>query len=424
MKKKNPLLTCVAILGLSIFTNGQSLTKSALFLGNSYTAYNNLPLMVADVASSMGDSLIFNSNTPGGYRLLGHSTDATSLGMIALGTWDYIVLQEQSQFPSFPDYQVEADVFPYARILDSIINANNPCAETVFYMTWGRKNGDASNCASWPPVCTYSGMDSLLNLRYRMMADSNDAIVSPVGAVWNYIRQNYPSIELYQTDESHPSVAGTYAAACSFYTALFRKDPTLITFNSTLASTDAADIRAATKLILYDSLMNWHIGEYEPMADFSSTDLGSGQITFTNNSSNATTYLWDFGDGNTSTANNPSHTYSMNGSYTVKLLATKCDEADSTTQSINVIVTNVQHPENTEHLINIYPNPTANSFILRADAKLFSSEYNVYDYTGKSVLSGKINSRNTIIELNEFPSGIFILRVGENREQTLKVLKE
>lgn len=253
------------LLLLSLFicsiVNGQGLTKRTLFLGNSYVYVNDLPQMVADAAISTGDTFIFDSNSPGSYTLQGHSTNATSLAKIGVGNWDYVILQEQSQRPSLPIGQVATDVFPYAHVLDSIINAENPCAETVFYMTWGRKYGDASNCASWPPVCTYAGMDSLLNLRYRMMADSNDAIVSPVGAVWNYIIQNFPLIELYQVDESHPSVAGTYAAACSFYSVLFRKDPTLIAFNSSLSATDAANIRAAAKLIVYDNLMNWHVGE-------------------------------------------------------------------------------------------------------------------------------------------------------------------
>lgn len=82
--------------------NGQSITKRALFLGNSYTGVNNLPQMIADVTTSTGDTLIFGSNTPGGYTLQGHSTNATSLAKIAVGNWDYVVLQEQSQNPSFP----------------------------------------------------------------------------------------------------------------------------------------------------------------------------------------------------------------------------------------------------------------------------------------------------------------------------------
>lgn len=240
-------------------------TKNVLFIGNSYTSVNNLPQLFADVAMSAGDTVFFDSNIPGGYTLQGHSVNATSLAKIALGNWDYVVLQEQSQLPSFPNNQVATDVFPYAKLLDSIINVENVCSETVFYMTWGRKNGDASNCISWPPVCTYVGMDSLLNLRYKMMADSNNAILSPVGAVWKYLRQNFPLIDLYQTDESHPSLAGSYAAACCFYAALFRKDPTFITFNSTLSVSDAITIRNAAKLIVFDNLLSWHIGQFDSL---------------------------------------------------------------------------------------------------------------------------------------------------------------
>lgn len=178
--------------------NGQGLSKKVLFLGNSYTGVNDLPNMLSDAAKSTGDTLLFDSNIPGGYTFKRHAGDVNSLSKIIQGGWDYVVLQEQSQYPSFPISQVQASVFPYARFLDSLIQAKNPCAETVFYMTWGRKNGDAGNCASWPPVCTYAGMDSLLNLRYNMMADDNNAILSPVGAVWKYIRQNHPLIELYQ----------------------------------------------------------------------------------------------------------------------------------------------------------------------------------------------------------------------------------
>ena len=89
-------------------TQAQSLTKKVLFLGNSYTYVNNLPQIVADVATSMGDTLIFDSNTPGGYSLFGHLTDTISLGKIAEGNWDYIVLQEQSQMPAMENYRIPA----------------------------------------------------------------------------------------------------------------------------------------------------------------------------------------------------------------------------------------------------------------------------------------------------------------------------
>ena len=139
---------------LTIISSGyaQQQIKSVLFIGNSYTYVNDLPGLLASVAQSAGDSVIYDSNCIGGYTFQLHSTNATTLQKIAQGNFNYVVLQEQSQLPSFPISQVQSSVYPYARTLDSLITIANPCTETVFYMTWGRKNGDASNCANWPPL--------------------------------------------------------------------------------------------------------------------------------------------------------------------------------------------------------------------------------------------------------------------------------
>jgi hypothetical protein len=201
----------------------QGIKRDVLFLGNSYTSYNNLPNLVANVAASVGDTLEFDSYTPGGYSFQLHSNDSNAIAKIKSKAWHYVVLQEQSQLPSFPWPLVESNVFPFAKKLDSMVKENNTCSRTIFYNTWGRKNGDPSNCASWPPVCSYAGMDSLLSLRYKWMADSNAALISPVAAVWKQIRNTDSSIELYQSDESHPSLAGSYAAACCFYATIFSK---------------------------------------------------------------------------------------------------------------------------------------------------------------------------------------------------------
>lgn len=237
---------------------------NVLFLGNSYTAYNNLPQLVADCAASTNRMVNVQSNTPGGYTFQGHSTNNTSIELISQGDWDFVVLQEQSQLPSFPDFQVSQDVYPYASKLNDTILYFNECAETVFYMTWGRENGDSQNCANWPPVCTYEGMDDLLNERYRQMAEDNEAIISPVGAVWRNIRTNYPDLDLYASDGSHPSAEGSYAAAVAFYTVLFREDPTEITFDFSVAAEEAAIIRQVVKEVVYNHLLaEWHVGEYD-----------------------------------------------------------------------------------------------------------------------------------------------------------------
>lgn len=402
--KKFLIVALTLIITLPVFSQ----KKNVLFLGNSYTAVNNLPQLVSDLATSAGDTLSFDSNTPGGYTFQQHFNDATSKSKIMQGTWDFVVLQEQSQRPSFPLSQVQLEVFPYAFKLDSLINQYNACGETMFYMTWGRKNGDASNCASWPPVCTYQGMDSLLYLRYMMMADDNDAVVSPVGALWKYIRNNYPSISLYDTDESHPSVAGSYAAACSFYACIFRKNPLNITSNSSLAQVDALIIRQAAKTIVYDSLFKWHVGEYDPAAAFT-FNTNTNTVNFTNLSTHATDYHWDFGDGNSSTDANPVNTYASVGNFTVELIARYCSRSDTFTNIVPVTVLGLTY-ENSEEF-KIYPNPTGNTlFMSHQDKTPVCIE--IFDAQATLVLSEKIlNCNMNSIDVTALPAGIYTVKI-------------
>lgn len=230
-----------------------------LFIGNSYTQVNDLPQVISKLAESTGDAIVYEANTPGGSTFMQHLNNATTRALIQQGDWDYVVLQGQSQEPSFPDAQFMNETYPYAKQLCEMVRQYNPSANVVFYMTWGRKNGDSGNCPFFPPLCTYEGMDSLLYLRYMTMAQDFDAMVSPVGALWHYLRDNNPGIELYSSDESHPSLAGTYAAACSFYTVFFRKNPQLITNDYNLSPDVANQIRIAAQTVVYDSLSKWFV---------------------------------------------------------------------------------------------------------------------------------------------------------------------
>jgi PKD repeat protein len=401
----------VSFLFLGFLSFAQSSTKKVLFIGNSYTSVNNLPQMIKDVALSVNDTVVFDVNAPGGYTFEGHSTNTVSLNKIMAGVWDFVVLQEQSQMPSFPDQQVAADVFPYARVLDSIITQYNICGETIFYMTWGRKNGDASNCSFWPPVCTYNGMDSLLNLRYQMMAEQNNAIVSPVGEVWNYVRANHPEIELYSSDESHPSVAGTYLAACTFYSTIFRKDPTFINFFSTLSTVDAIKIQNAVKLKVYDSLMNWNIGLYDLNADFSYSQVSGNEFSFTNNSTAQYALLWDFGDGNTSIDINPIHQYSQPGVYEVVLTINNCGKTDSISKTITVDALNIS--ENQQDSWKVYPNPV--SHILQVD--YFASDVSkflIYNGLGEIVLNGNLTFGTNKISTDQLKQGVYYIEFNHS----------
>ena len=98
--------------------------RKVLFLGNSYTYVNNLPQLIKDIALANGDTLVFDSNCPGGHTFNNHFNNATSLAKINAQAWDCVILQAQSQEPSFSPGQVAAQTLPYAIKLDSLIKNN------------------------------------------------------------------------------------------------------------------------------------------------------------------------------------------------------------------------------------------------------------------------------------------------------------
>lgn len=76
-----------------------------------------------------------------------------------------------------------------------------------------------------------------------------------------------------------------------------------------------------------------------PTVDFNYTGANvpaPALVSFKNNTSNATSYLWDFGDNGTSTSANPQHLYALGGVYTVKLTATGPGGSTSATKTVNI----------------------------------------------------------------------------------------
>ena len=413
MKNLTPLLIAAFTFCMgSLFAQ----TKNVLFLGNSYTGVNNLPLLTYNLALSLGDTINYDSNTPGGYTYEGHSTNATSLAKIAQGNWDFVVLQEQSQKPSFPPSQVATEVYPYAQVLVDSIKSANACTEPIFYMTWGRKNGDAGNCAAYPPLCTYDGMQGRLRESYIEMAVDNDGSVSPVGAAWKYVRDNYPTLELYSADESHPSINGSYLAACVHYASVFRESPVGASFISTLTAIDAAILQEAAELVVLDSLSTWRIGDNDVIASFTSNTV-SGSTAFSENGTNGTTYSWDLDDGSTETAAAFSHTYGNDGTYNVELIATNGCDSDTITQEVIVNTTGMN-----ENQLNFEILQSQNKYSL-----LFknTAERHIQLYDAKGSLIQEDKKTNSEITIALPKSGVHLLHIVESdKSAVIKVFND
>lgn len=391
-------------------TVGTAQIPKVLFIGNSYTASYNLPQRVQELASAMGDSLQYDMSVFGGYTFNMHSTNSTTLGKIQTGTWDYVVLQEQSQIPALSPSYVAANCFPYAHILDSTIMAHNPCAETVFFMTWGRKNGDAMNCGSYPPVCTYDGMQARLRQSYLQMAVNEHGSVAPVGAAWKMVRDSFPSIELYEPDESHPSEQGIYLAACVFYCTFFHKScvGSSYLFGS-VSTSEALQLQYAATRVTLDSLANWQGTGDIPDAKFIYS-LSSNTASFTNQSANATSYLWDFGDSFTSTSVNPVHTYTSTGTYVVSLQASDSCKTFTATDTLTVLSLSMITEENKQY--KIYPNPISDKLYVEMPTQ---GILEVYTLKGQKIYSKYLSSGTNYILTDYWKKGDYLLAIKTDK---------
>jgi hypothetical protein len=264
------LIIATILFGFKISAQNNQ-TVEALFIGNSYTAVNDLPQLIAQLANASNDVLLYQSNCPGGATFQTHFTNGTSINMINSQNWDVVILQAQSQEPAFPPAQVAQQTLPFALILDSIIHQNDSCTKTIFYETWGRKYGDVANCPFYPPICTYTGMQDRLKASYKLFADTCQAILAPAGEAWRQSIALDSSLNLYQSDNSHPSMEGSYLTACVFYEVLFNKS---VVNNSFFASVDPAvalSLQQIAHAVVTDSSSVWNIGAFNPCGGTAST---------------------------------------------------------------------------------------------------------------------------------------------------------
>ena len=149
-----------------------------------------------------------------------------------------------------------------------------------------------------------------------LLVTFNNASTGAVGFLWNFGNGNQSTLSQPSASYSTP---GSYTV--------------------TLIATSANGQRdTATSTI---TVLN------NPVADFTvnstSSCLVDNQFFFTNNSSGGQSYIWDFGDGSSSTSTNPAHSYAAPGNYTVKLVATNAFGC--------------QHITIKNNLITVYPQP-------------------------------------------------------------------
>lgn len=152
-----------------------------------------------------------------------------------------------------------------------------------------------------------------------------------------------------------------------------------------------------------------------PRANFTGSSESNQNVIFSNTSTHASEFYWDFGDGTTSTDTFPSHTYAAEGFYNVRLIVTSCEYADTISKQIYATKVSVQEFNITDKVL-VSPNPTRayinvaiNEFKIGANCNLM-----LYNNLGALVFSTMIRQEFSRHSLSDLPDGIYHLQVQQN----------
>ncbi|HVJ85598.1 MAG TPA: hypothetical protein VM452_08130 [Caulifigura sp.] len=179
-----------------------------LFIGNSFTQRNNLPALLEELAAARKIEVAHDLISVGGASLRTHWNGGRATEAIASGRYDFVVLQEQSTLPVKNAVRMAENV----RLFDAAIRQAG--ARTVLYETWARKHSPDHQ--------------RLITAAYRSIGEELGALVVPVGEAWETFLATHDHPALHDRDQSHPSPAGSYLAACVFLTVLLKANPVRI----------------------------------------------------------------------------------------------------------------------------------------------------------------------------------------------------
>ncbi|MBA2628054.1 MAG: hypothetical protein H0U85_08575 [Gemmatimonadales bacterium] len=143
-----------------------------LFIGNSFTARNELPRTIAQLAGSRGHALEWQLVSAGGASLRAHWNKGAAIDAMHEGRWDWVVLQEQSTLPVKNAKRMHENVRLFAGII------RDAGAGIALYMTWARANAPAAQDA--------------ITAAYESIGRELGATVVPVGLAWQAFMRDHP----------------------------------------------------------------------------------------------------------------------------------------------------------------------------------------------------------------------------------------
>lgn len=220
-----------------------------LFIGNSYTQFNDLPAMVRAMAASAGHPAPeVAMHAPGGCTLKSHLSQRGSIELIERGDWDAIVVQGQSQEAALAvvNDAIRNDFIDGGCKLCARFKAANPTGRIVLFQTWARHadlwKGAAAEAA--PLGSSAAEMQWRNHRSYSQLAARIEgSLVAPVGDAWTLNDAKPDAPRLHAADNSHPAASGSYLAALVIYGTLYDTESLGVGYRGGLSEEEARHLQ-------------------------------------------------------------------------------------------------------------------------------------------------------------------------------------
>ena len=232
-------------------------TTKVLFIGNSLTYFNNMPDMVKQLAEMTDKKVFINKATIGGVPLRNMVNNSFIINKINSDDWDYVVLQSDD-ITAFPD-MYNSEINTLTTFKTRILN-NNSSTKIIYLMVWGLRNGRTLTELNGE-IVTYSYTEYMQKIYDGTLyvANETDLIISPAGWTWKEVRDNHPEIELFSSDNAHPSYKGSYLCAAVHYSVIFKESCANIQYNGNLSSEEASILRSTASSMVLENLDLWNL---------------------------------------------------------------------------------------------------------------------------------------------------------------------
>jgi hypothetical protein len=232
-------------------------SKKVLVIGNSYTYYNASYSLLKEIAWHEGIYIKPVVFTHGSYTIAMSLANAVCMDMVDNGGFDYAIVQIGSTEYGIVGTADDSGITQNVQSMMTAIRAKSPSCKTVLELTWAQKNAYAGYSYEW--FKSYSAWHAKNVENITPVATASNSWVSPIGVAWDYVRTDRPSLELYASDGTHPSYAGSYLKSCVNYLTLFGRPFGNNPHNGELDAATAAYLRGVAESVVLGHESSYNI---------------------------------------------------------------------------------------------------------------------------------------------------------------------